>query len=192
MTMSTVFNGRQPPHQQQRKQLSDQLDRFDQILDGLAEGLQDAVVDASREGCRVAVREAIQQILADPALRAVLVKLSAPVAARPSVWARVKATLGRLKAGVVRVATPVVAPVAEQVRTVTRAVGQVGRVLGITWQWRKGLTIGVGIGLAVSGISYLSSHGIASALAGVGGAVTALALQAGIWVRRSAARLRFA
>ena len=187
---STAFNGRQPPNHQQRKQLSDQLDRFDTILDGLAEGLQGAITDAAREGTRVAVREAIHGILADPALRAVLAKLAAPVAARPSVWARIKETLARLKAGVARVAAPVVRPAVEQVWGLTRAVGQLGKVLEITWHWRKALAIGAGIGLAAALVSYVSAPGVAAVLSGIGGAVTALAVQVGLWVRRSAARLR--
>jgi len=189
---STAFNGRQPPNHQQRKQLSDQLDRFDTILDGLAEGLQGAITDAAREGTRVAVLEAIHGILADPALRAVLAKLSAPVAARPSVWARIKETLARLKAGAVRVATPVVAPVAQQVRLVTRTVGQVGRAFGITWQWRKALAIGAGIGLVAALVSYVSAPGVAAVLSGIGGAVTALAVQVGLRVKKSLGKLRMA
>jgi hypothetical protein len=186
---TTVFNGRQPPPQ--RKQLSDQLDRFDQILDGLAEGLQGAITDAAREGTRQAVLGAIRDVLADPTLRAVLLKFAEPVADRPSVWARVKSTLARLKTGVGRVTAPVVRPAVDQVRGVTRAVGQVGRVLGITWQWRKALAIGAGIGLVAALVSYVSAPGVAAVLSGVGGAVTALAVQVGVWVRRSTARLKF-
>jgi hypothetical protein len=171
--------------------LSDQLDRFDQILDGLAEGLQGAITDAAREGTRVAVREAVQAVLADPVLRTVLTRLAAPVAARPSVWARVKATLARLKVGIVQAVAPVVRPMVEQARAVTRTVGQIGRALGITWQWRRGLAVGAGIGLVVAGVSYVSSHGVSAILSGIGGAVTAVAVQIGFWVRRSAARLRF-
>ena len=42
------MNSTAPNHKPQRKQLSDQLDRFEQILDGLSEGLNDAITDAAR------------------------------------------------------------------------------------------------------------------------------------------------
>ena len=48
MSAPTVTNGKP------RKQLSDQLDRLDSIIDALAEGLPGAVTDACREGARAA------------------------------------------------------------------------------------------------------------------------------------------
>ncbi len=186
---TTVFNGRQPPPQQ-RRQLSDQLDRFDQILDGLAEGLQGAITDAAREGTRTAVRDAIREVLTDPTLRAVLEKLATPVPAEPTVWQKIRAKFSRLKAGAARVAAPVVIPVAAKVRACAQTLGHVTRTLGIAWQLKKMLAVGVGIGLMVMGISYLSSHGVAAVLSGIGGAVTAVAVQVGIWVKKSVNKLR--
>jgi hypothetical protein len=46
-----------------RKQLSDQLDRLDGIIDALADGLNQAVIDAAREGTRLAVKDAIVEIM---------------------------------------------------------------------------------------------------------------------------------
>ena len=60
-------NGRAP-----RKQLSDQLDRLDAIIDVLADGLPEAVADACREGARQAVKDAVVEILTNPELRALL------------------------------------------------------------------------------------------------------------------------
>ena len=40
-----------------RRQLADQLDRMDGIIDALSDGLNEAVADAARDGARVAVRE---------------------------------------------------------------------------------------------------------------------------------------
>lgn len=42
-----------------RKQLADQLDRLDSLIDCLAEGLNQAVADACRDGARAAVREGL-------------------------------------------------------------------------------------------------------------------------------------
>jgi hypothetical protein len=61
-----------------RKQLSDQLDRLDTIIDALGEALPEAVADAAREGTRAAVREAILEILANPDLRTAVLA-AAPV-----------------------------------------------------------------------------------------------------------------
>ncbi|HEY2784518.1 MAG TPA: hypothetical protein VGJ05_06030 [Fimbriiglobus sp.] len=188
---AAIFNGRQPPPQQ-RKQLSDQLDRFDQILDGLSEGLQGAITDAAREGTRTAVREAIREVLTDPTLRAVLEKLAAPVPAEPTVWQKMRAQFARLKAGVARLVAPVVVPVVAKVRACAQTVGHVARTLGIAWQLKKMLAVGVGIGLMVMGISYLCSHGVAAVLSGIGGAVAAVAVQIGLWVKKSVNKFRLA
>src|SRR5262249_45390184 len=68
---NTKVNGSAP-----RKQLSDQLDRLDTIIDALDEGLKGAVADAVREAGGGAVQEAVQavvrELLANPeVLRAV-------------------------------------------------------------------------------------------------------------------------
>ena len=67
MSATTTTNGRP-----QRKQLADQLDRLDAILDCLADGLNQAVADAAREGTRLAVKDAIVEIMTNPDLRALL------------------------------------------------------------------------------------------------------------------------
>ena len=61
MNAATVQNGRP-----QRKQLSDQLDRLDGIIDALADGLNKAVADAAREGSREAVKEILTEPLTNP------------------------------------------------------------------------------------------------------------------------------
>jgi hypothetical protein len=46
-----------------RKQLSDQLDRLDGVIDALDEGLKGAVADAVREAVGAAVSQAVQAVL---------------------------------------------------------------------------------------------------------------------------------
>jgi hypothetical protein len=59
MTNTTLKdNGRTP-----RKTLSTQLDRLDEILDGLADNLNEAVAGATREAVLQAVREAVVQVI---------------------------------------------------------------------------------------------------------------------------------
>lgn len=48
---------------QDRKPLSDQLDRLDRILDGLSDALNEGVADASREGVCQAVKKAVVELL---------------------------------------------------------------------------------------------------------------------------------
>src|SRR4051794_29093174 len=94
MNMPTVSNSRPP-----RKQLSDQLDRLDTILEALSDGLNGAVADAAREGTRLAVKDAVVEILTDPNLRAKLRQAAAPdpveepasAARSSSFWSRLKA-----------------------------------------------------------------------------------------------------
>ena len=111
----------------QRKQLADQIDRLDQILDGLAEGLNEAIADACREGTRQAVKEAVVEILTNPDLRA-LVGGTAPAApadpapSRPSFWAQVKAKVAAARAAVAGSVAPVAAEVADRCRAAKAAV----------------------------------------------------------------------
>ena len=67
MSTATLTNGTA-----RRKQLSDQLDRLDTIIDALADGLPGAVADAAREGTRQAVKDAVVEILTNPELRHLL------------------------------------------------------------------------------------------------------------------------
>src|SRR4051812_40366795 len=46
-----------------RKQLSEQLDRLDGVIDALDEGLKGAVADAVRDAVGAAVNEAVQAVL---------------------------------------------------------------------------------------------------------------------------------
>jgi len=113
--MSATLNGKP-----RRKQLSDQLDRLDGIIDILADGLPSAVTDATRVGTRQAVREAIVEILSNPELRAMLGTIAPPPAVQrqhlpvpapatssiptstgPSFWSRARTKLAELKRVVV-------------------------------------------------------------------------------------------
>ncbi len=71
MSESSTMNGRQTtplPNRPQRKQLSDQLDRMDSIIDDLAEGLPEAVTAACKEGAREAVQEGIFELTELPSV----------------------------------------------------------------------------------------------------------------------------
>ena len=98
---STLSRNGQP-----RKQLADQLDRLDEILDCLGDGLTGAVVDAMKAGTAIAVKEALIEVLTNSELLAairtalpVVEPMAVPAAdapstlVRPSFWAKLKAKL---------------------------------------------------------------------------------------------------
>jgi hypothetical protein len=52
--------------------------------------------------------------------------------------------------------------------------------------------VAVGVGAAIAAVSYLTSHGVAAVMSGIGASVAAVVVQAGLWVRRAARRLALA
>ena len=193
MSTATV-NGRP-----QRKQLSDQLDRLDAILDVLAEGLPGAVGDAVRDGTRTALRDVLAEVLADPATAALLrravappspegvvptlspevVAVLAPATVRPSFWARCKAALRRVTSGVRRGLAALVSPLAEGVQALRLVCPDVelGRPV------RRAMIVALIVGGGAAVLA-LNSHAVATALSAVGIALTTLALQTALGAHR--------
>ena len=108
-----------------RKQLSDQLDRMDEILDVLGEGLTGAVVDAMKAGTALAVKQALVEILTNPELLATIRGVLPPPTtmanvpsempasvARPSLWSRLKAKAASARSATVAAISQVTARVA--------------------------------------------------------------------------------
>ena len=177
---TTVTNGKPS-----RKQLADQLDRLDGIIDALADGLPGAVADATREGARQAVRDVILELLTNPELRTLIAGLAPaappapaadpPAPAKPSFWTRVRETCKDARDGVAR-----------RCGDAATAAGSAYRTLAAVMPVRKMLLVGAGVGLAVGVASYVCPHAVSAAVSGVGAACTAVAAQVGNWLRRSA------
>src|SRR5262245_35643942 len=55
-----------------RKNLADQIDRLDSILDGLSENLNDAVASAVKEAVARGVQQAVFEVLTNPELKHLL------------------------------------------------------------------------------------------------------------------------
>lgn len=177
-----------------RKQLSDQLDRLDGIIDALAEALPEAVADAAREGTRQAVKDAILEILSNPDLRNLVASAApaapsapptappvpGPAAPKPGFWSRARAKLSAARDAVVG-----------RCRGTTATVAATARALGAVMPLRRIALVGAGVGLAVGLASYACPHGLAAVVSGVGGACTAVAAQVGAWFRRSTRLLGF-
>ena len=129
MTTATMSkNGRLP-----RKSLADQINRLDEILDGLGQALNESVGAAVRQVVRETVEVSVREVLCNPELlRTALAQEGTlesgpqevapppqqpPNQIRPSVWSRLYATLGLVwnKAS-------------EKAR-------QVGTYLSMAWKW---------------------------------------------------------
>jgi hypothetical protein len=190
---ATMTNGKPA-----RKQLADQLDRLDGIIDCLADRLPEAVADATREGARQAVRDVILELLTNPELRTLIASLAPqPVAQEPSTppaapqpvepapaksefWGRVKETCKNVKDATVR-----------RCRAAKTAVVTTARSLSAIMPLKKMLLVGAGVGVAVAAVSYVCPHSVSAAVSGVCGAATAVCVQVGRWFRRSAGLFGF-
>jgi hypothetical protein len=184
MSTTSAPNGRP-----QRRQLSDQLDRFDAMLDGLSEGLSEAVSDAARAGTRMAVKDAIVEILTDPQLRTQLHQASAPapvtVEQKPGFWARMKAGIGRVAAVARHTAAVVTGSVVGSTRRVGQALHDPLRTVGMLGSVHRLLMLGGSVGMIVATLSYFAPHLLSAAVSGLGAAMTVMAVQVGIWARRT-------
>ena len=184
---TATMNGKLP-----RKQLSDQLDRMDTLIDGLADALPEAVADACRDGARQAVKDAVLEILGSPELRALITEVasaratpaSEPIVAKPSIWTRLRAKLAELRT---RVAAPIQSAkeaVAMRIRTATTLASIAAGVLTTVLPSKTTLLAGAIIGLTVGVIGYASSHLIAAMIGGVGASCVALIAKVGRWFSR--------
>lgn len=192
---ATMTNGKPA-----RKQLADQLDRLDSIIDLLADGLPQAVADATREGARQAVRDVILELLTNPELRTLIAGLapaaqpavaseplttpttpsSEPAPAKSEFWGRVKEKCKAAKDATVR-----------KCRAAKTAVINTARNLSAIMPLKKMLLVGAGVGVAVAAVSYVCPHTVSAVVSGVCGAATAVAVQVGRWFRRSAGLFGF-
>jgi hypothetical protein len=175
-----------PDSKPRRKQLSDQLDRLDGIIDGLSEGLNGAVADAAREGTRLAVKDAIVEIMTDPALRARLHQATEPGPARRlGLWKRLKERAARAANAVRRAAAGAADAVRRGARAVLGAAADAGRAVRGPGRLRKLGLVALGAGAVAGVASFLAPHAAAAAISGTGGALAAAAVQATAWARRT-------
>lgn len=185
---TSVTNGKP-----QRKQLADQLDRLDTILDAIAEGLPGAVTDACREGARAAVKDAIIEIVTNPELRALLGTAPAPVTAprapepepkKPGLWSRLKAKL----AAVTGAATRAKGTVAARCRAARDTVATLGQAAGEALPWKRMLWVSAGVGLAVGAGCLVVPQTVAAGVGAVTATAVAAAVQTGNWLKRAGRR----
>ena len=187
-----------------RKQLSDQLDRLDTIIDALAEGLNGAVADAAREGTRLAVKDAIIEIATNPELRALLapaqpvtlpavppaptVPVEVAPEPQPGLWARLKAKLSAARDAVNGATKKATDAVTAQAKAARDAVAAVAKATGEALSWRRVFWIAAGVGLTVGVMCLVMPHTAAAVVGAVASAATTVAVQTGSWLKRAARR----
>jgi hypothetical protein len=191
---TSVTNGKP-----QRKQLADQLDRLDAILDAVAEGLPGAVTDACREGARAAVKDAIIEIVTNPELRALLGSASAPVVPTPApepepepkepgLWSRLKAKLAAARDAVTGATTKTKEAVTARCRAARDTVATLGQAAGEALPWKRMLLVSAGVGLTVGVACLVVPPTVAAGVGAVSATATAVAVQAGNWLKRAGRR----
>ncbi len=196
MTATATMNGKP------RKQLADQLDRLDGIIDALADGLNQAVADAAREGTRLAVKDAIVEIMTNPELRAMLAPArpepapapaapppaAVPAPKKPGLWSRLKAKAATARDALTGAAAKAKAAVAAKYKAASDTVVAVGTATGEALPLRRVLWVGLGVGLAVGIVCLVVPHAAAAAVSAVSVAATTVAVQTGSWLKRAARR----
>jgi hypothetical protein len=187
MSTETISNGKP-----KRKQLSEQLDRFDALLDGLSEGLTGMIADSAREGVRLAVKDAVLEIMTSPELRARLHDATAPearpapvVSQKPGFWARVKAFFFGAAESIGNGAVAAANAVAHAANDAAETIKAPLQVAGTLCSRKRLLTVSVLGAVAVATISYVAPHAIAAAVSGVGAGIVAASYQVASWLRRS-------
>jgi len=196
MSATATMNGRP-----QRKQLGDQLDRLDSIIDALAEGLPGAVADACRDGARLAVKDAIIEILSNPELRAMLTPMRpepvvtppppAPEPKRPGLWSRIKAQIAAVRNSVTGATTKAKESVTSRFKAARSAAAAVANVTGEAFPVQRVGLVALGLGVVVGVSCLLVPQTAAAVVGGVGAAFTAVGVQTGHWLKNAASRLGF-
>ena len=191
---TATLNGRPP-----RKQLSDQLDRLDTIIDCLADALPDAVRDAVRDGTQAALKQVLLDLLTDPTvlarIRQAPLPSPEPVPTRDSFGTRFRARLSamaaRLRVAATTLASEVRAratatgtTITQRLRSWSNQTRSVMRAFDLAWQVKRGVLVALGVGASIALLASLS-HTAAIVLAATGATSTSVAVQIGIWARRS-------
>jgi len=82
-----------------RKELAEQINRLDSILDGLSDAINQTVIQAVRDGARLAIKDAIADFLGDQDIQTRLVKATVEKAGskkRPSFFSRLMSEIRKV------------------------------------------------------------------------------------------------
>ena len=194
ITMNPTTNGRMP-----RKNLSDQLDRLDRILDGLDGALAGAITEAVKDAVSTSVAEAVRvtliEIVTNPDVIALL-RGGIPAApqatseSNPKVPSRVT-LVDRIRQGISAAwkwSLTKVKAVGQAITSRARNIraGVVGgvRKVNMIWRLKRPLLIALGVGSVMGTVAYASSPWMAAVLSGIAATGATLGAQLAIWTRR--------
>ena len=202
---TTTLNGKP-----QRKQLSDQLDRLDSIIDCLADALPDAVRDAVQEGTKAALQQVLLELFRNPDTLAMLrqgipLPAPSPVVATPatpptpstarSFWSRCQSAIIEKTRRLRQKLSPTLAAVKAKIADVKASLTNVKQRAGATLkyfhllrQFKRTLAVSLSVGLLVLAVSCLS-HSTATVLASIGTTMSCLAAQVAWWCRNAIRRI---
>ena len=193
---NSVANGRKRPS------LDEQINRLDTMLDGLSEGLNEAVADAVRGAVGVAVKEAVQvvltevlnkpEILARLRASAPLLAATAPVEVKTlTIWQRLHGWLQSARACVNGLRAASGETLSKLQTSAADAWQRTCAQFGVLWAHRDmirpfkyEILAAFGVGVLVGIAVWYAGPWLAAAVSAIGGFVTALAVQAGLWLRR--------
>ena len=198
MSATATLNGKP----QSRKQLADQLDRLDSIIDALAEGLPGAVADACRDGARLAVKDAIIEIISNPELRALLAPppVSAPSVPvsppepkpmpdpKPGFWKRFTSKAKAATNAVVGAAVKAKESVVDRCKAARDTIAAVGTAAGEVMPTKQISLVALGVGIVVGVACLVVPQTVAAVVGAAGAAATAVCVQVGGWLKRAAGR----
>jgi hypothetical protein len=184
-----------PMNGKPRKQLSDQLDRLDDLIDVLGDGLNDAVVTAMRDGARQAVKEALVEVLTHPEFLTALQSVIGPkeaVPAKPTVWQRIKAGLGQLRTVAANIFSSIKERATHTIHSVAaklHSLRERGRAM-VTVAHHSGLLIrhltltAVVVGVLTGMVAIVTPHELLAVAGAVGGAIATVVAQVAYRARR--------
>jgi hypothetical protein len=149
MTTNATMNGKH-----QRKQLADQIDRLDRVIESIGTELNRAVTDACREGAQAAVRSALLELFSSPELRTLFAPAApTPVSAPPTEAPPAASPAVPTPTGLWAAARERTAAVAGAARrrctSAATAVRETAAALSAVMPLKRMAVIGVCVGLAV-------------------------------------------
>ena len=190
-----------------RPSLGEQINRLDSMLDGLSEGLNEAVADAVKAGVGTAVKETVQavltEVLTNPEIRARLFPAAMPAAklaatdtdamGTPNLagtvqrsrtwWQRVRACIAYMRAACVGLVRTARTSISHACQSTCDHFAAAWVNCGMLWPFKFQILFALLIGVSVGIGACHAEPWIAALASGVGGFVTTLTVQAGLWLR---------
>jgi hypothetical protein len=188
MTTQTTTNG------QQRRTLNETIGRLDKMIDGLADAIPETIRDTLQQAVGAAVTEGVRtallEMMSNPDLLTVLRGALSPEPTPPAqpkspgLFATLRvaaAAAGAWSMGKLRGAGQATAKCG---RTAANKLKELRQSLSGLSEARKPLLLAFAVGGVAAVVALLAPQWVAATIGGLGGACVAMAVQAGLWLRR--------